>query len=101
MNLTPEQIAEVYNLITSQNKVFVEAMAEHAIKTSAAVKADMWEQMDDPKPQPPAEGDVKDMAVDYFSDMLADFEQAFQASVKSAPVSIHYELVPKFVFGGQ
>jgi hypothetical protein len=99
MNLTPEQIAEVYNLITTQNMVFVKALAAHAIKASAEVKADMWSQIDGPKPGLPDEDEIRDMTTDYFADMLGDFQQSFEASVKAIPLTIHYDLVSNLKIG--
>lgn len=98
MNLTHEQVAEVYRLITTQNAEFVRAIARVSLKQSAAVKADMWSQMDDPKPQMPGITDIKDMSLDYFSDMLADFEQSFRNQIEAEHAHIEYALEPDLTF---
>jgi hypothetical protein len=93
MKLTKDQMREVYYAITSQNQDFVLAMAEIALEQAMATKADMWSASCGDITSPvPTISDAKEMAKDYFADMLTDWEIAHRDAVENLRRKVEFEL---------
>jgi len=88
---TQEQVAQFYQAITAQDESFVIMMAKAAINSSADIQCDMWADRESGTAVPD-ESDVRNMAEQFTTDMVADFMTSFVSSVKSIEFDLRLQL---------
>lgn len=85
---TAEQYQAIYHALINQDPTFLQGVAQAAIVGSAQTMAEMAE--DESMRELPDESDVKNMACDFMRDMLHDWMQSFEQTVRDTETQIKF-----------